>query len=185
MRATPAGRNVSARAMAYARTCLRSDASLPSNAPTILLLLADSCNHRTGLAFTGTWLAEQAGCAMRHVREHLHRLRDAGYIKVEERVGLASIVTFPTAAYLSTAPDASVRGEHMRAPDAGVTPPLTLASPIPSAHTTDDYKFSNNLEVIAREALCCDGTGYVYDESERTVTPCPLHHPRAHARAAT
>lgn len=167
--------------MAYARSCLRGDAQLPSNARTILLLLADSCNHVTGLAFTGTWLAEQAGCAMRHVREHVHRLRDDGYIRVEERVGLASIVTFPIAAYLSTAPDGGVRGEQTRAPDGSVRGPLTAASPIPSAYTADDFKCSNNLEVIAREALCCDGTGYVYDESTRSVTPCPLHHPRRKA----
>lgn len=167
--------------MSYARAVLKTERGLAPNARTIMLLLADSCNHRTGLAFTGGWLADEAGCDMRHVREHVHTLRDRGLIRVQERAGEASIVTFPTAAYLSTAPDAGVRGARSFGPDAGVTPPLTPASAIPSAYTADDFKSSDRLEVIAREALCCDGTGYVYHETRREVSPCPLHHPRGKA----
>lgn len=164
--------------MAYARSVLKTEPRLAPNARTVFLLLADSCNHVTGLAFTGGWLADEAGCDMRHVREHVHALRDRGIIRLEERVGCASIVTFPIAAYLSPAPDASVRGKHTCAPDAGVTGPLTPASSIPSVYTADDLNSRDSLEVVARESLCCDGTGWVYNEATHDVSRCPVHHPR-------
>jgi DNA-binding transcriptional ArsR family regulator len=178
---------VSLRALTWARACLKADPTLSGNARTILLLLAESCNHTTGLAFTGVWLADESGVSMRHVREHLHRLRDLGYIRVEQQVNAsgvpcrASIVTFPTAPYLSTAPDAGDRGERPRAPDASVIGPLTPASPIPGSIPTSDFNSVNNLEVVAREALCCDGTGWVYNADSHDVSPCPLHHPRGKA----
>lgn len=162
--------------MNYARACLRrADCNLPPGASrTVFLLLADSHNNRTGMAFTGTWLAHAAGVDMRTVRRVLHRLRDDGYLRLEEQEGLASIVTFPIAAYLSTAPDADVRGEHSRAPDMGVLQPLTPVSPISEIPPGE-------LEAVAREALCCDGTGWIYDESTRSVSPCPFHHRRGRA----
>lgn len=171
---------MSIRALTYARSCLRrEDCDLHPTARLVFRTIADSCNVHTGLAFTGTWLAVECGLDMQTVRRHLHRLRDDGYLRLEERPGMASIVTFPTAAYISTAPITHDRGEHTRAPITRDRGPLSPVTDISGTYTPDDYKSSNNLEVIAREALCCDGTGYVYDESERTVTPCPLHHPRA------
>ena len=173
---------MSLRALTYARSCLRrEDCTLHPSARLVFRTIADSCNVHTGLAFTGSWLAVECGLTMQTVRDHLHRLRDDGYIRLEERVGLSSIVTFPTAAYLSTAPVTHDRGEHTRAPVTHDRGPLSSTTAITGTYTSDDYKFSNNLEVIAREALCCDGTGWVYDESTDTVTPCPLHHPRARA----
>jgi hypothetical protein len=170
---------VSIRALTYARHCLRSDAKLTTADRLVFMLLADSSNHRTGQAYTGTWLAEQAAIDMRSVRRVLHRLRDAGHIRIEERIGAASVVTFPMASYLSTTPDSSVRGEQTRAPDTHVRGPLTPGSPIPGTHTADDNSSTYNLEVVAGEAWCCDSTGWVYDEATHTVTECPTHHPRA------
>jgi len=174
---------MSIRALTYARACLRRDeCALHPTERLVFRTIADSCNVHTGQAFTGTWLAVECGVDMRTVRRALHRLRDDGYLRLEERDGLASIVTFPTAAYISTTPVIGVRGEQVRAPDMDDRGPLSPMTAIPGTYTSDDFKCSNNLEVIAREALCCDGTGYVYDESTRTVTPCPLHHPRRKAQ---
>lgn len=174
---------MSIRALTYARACLRREGcTLHPTERLVLRTIADSCNVHTGQAFTGTWLAVECGVDMRTVRRALHRLRDDGYLRLEERGGLASIVTFPTAAYISTTPDTHVRGEHTRAPVTDVRGPLSPMTDITGTYTPDDLESSNNLEVIAREALCCDGTGYVYDESTRSVTPCPLHHPRRKAQ---
>lgn len=171
---------MSIRALTFARECLRTDTTLHANARTILLLLADSCNHRTGMAFTGTWLAEQAGCDMRTVRRQIHQLRDRGHIRVAEQLGAASIVTFPTGAYLSTAPVTDVWGEHARAPVTGDRPPLSPVTAIPGS-VPGVINSPNNLEVVAREALCCDGTGWIYNSDTNDVSRCPFHHPRREA----
>ena len=104
---------MSIRAETYARACLRrEDCKLHPTERLVFRTLAHSCNVHTGQAFTGTWLAVECGVDMRTVRRALHRLRDDGLLRLEERYGLASIVTFPTAAYISTAPVTGDRGEH-------------------------------------------------------------------------
>lgn len=171
---------MSIRALTYARECLRHDMTLGTPARLVFMLLADSCNHQTGLAFTGQWLADQAGIHQRNVTRALGHLRESGYLRFEDRDGQATIVTFPTAAFLSTAPDENVRGEHTRAPDENVRGPLTKTSPIPGS-VPSYIQSSEQLDVVAREALCCDGTGWVYNADSNDVSPCPLHHPRGKA----
>lgn len=171
---------MSVRAARYARASMKGS-ELGTPARLVMMLLADSCNHVTGQAFTGQWLADEAGIDMRHIRRYVHTLRDTGLMMVHERTGEASVVTFPTAAYLSTAPGETARGEHSYAPGEKGGAPLAKLPPIPR-DTTRDFNSTELLEVVAREALCCDGTGYVYDESTRSVSPCPLHHPRRKAQ---
>lgn len=168
---------MSIRALNYARACLsRPDCALPPGAcRTVFLLLADSHNNRTGLAFTGYWLAHSAGIEMRHLRTILHRLRDDGYLRLEEQDGLASRVTFPIAAYISTTPALQCRGEQTRTPALQVLQPLHSSAPISEIPPGD-------LEAIASEALCCDGTGWIYDEAANNVSPCPLHNRRRKAQ---
>lgn len=171
---------MSIRALTYARECLRRDTTLGTPARLVFMLLADSCNHATGLAFTGQWLADQAGIHERNVTRALATLRESGYVRFEDRPGRATVVTFPTAAYLSTTPDENVRGEHTRAGDDFVTRPPAKTSPIPGS-VPAYINSSNNLDVVAREALCCDGTGWIYNADTNDVSPCPLHHPRGKA----
>lgn len=170
---------MSIRALIYARSCLRrDDCPLIPTERLVFRTLADSCNSQTGQAYTGIWLAVECGVDMRTVRRALHRLRDDGYLRLEDRSreGKSSVVTFPTGAYISTAPVTSDTPEQMYRPDMGVRAPLSRVSPISGSSTPDVTELSNNLE-LSREAWCCDGTGFTYDEATRSSAPCPLHHP--------
>lgn len=155
---------MSIRASEYARSVLEEDTELGTAPRLVFMLLAERCNGRTSTTYTGDWLASAAGLHTGTVGRAINALITAGYLTCRKRKGLASVVTFPVDAYLST-----TRAETSS------TRALTSSTPHASARVPRD---TNYLPPPTHAPECvCDGTGWLYDEARGGVFHCPVRPP--------
>lgn len=161
---------MSIRATDYALRCLEDDDELTTAARLVLMLLAARASSQTGITYTGGWLQDATGLGRSALWRVMAQLRESAYVTFDEREGSAHRVRFPVVSPLST-PVASARQVPATHPsrwrDGGVAPGARV-----SGSLSVPTEFSREGEGVA---CACDDTGWIFDPTTRTVSPCPSH----------
>lgn len=172
------------------RGCI-GDSDLPATTRHVALQLSMHMNERGGSAFPSVaTLARETRLSEHTVRDHLHDLRDAGWLSVTERGG-----PYKTNIYAATVPESFqiahatsrwVQTGHGQPASAGGQPPSGRPATSPRQGRTEDVirsrgsllsweGLTSTLDVVPRCARCEDRgvlDGGLDDDGRQVVLRC-------------